>query len=201
MRLFYKFHHFIKSSEGARGRKVPELLSVSRTYAREARAHAHGLQTISCTGPLAPSEPPSHPMVCFAQVFILSLYGRDGKPSLTCQRTTSATMAPYRGANRYLRCLFIELSNQKNKKLKTHRDHGRAILEKNQTNRTKPDLKGRAGNLHYVTPFHNVNANINKKSRSARGRDPKRKTGLVILKKGVQKIQKAEAIKCQCPKA
>ena len=34
----------------------------------------------------------------------MGIYGRDGKPSLTCQRTPSATMAPYRGANRYLRC-------------------------------------------------------------------------------------------------
>lgn len=32
------------------------------------------------------------------------IYGRDGKPSLTCQRTPSATMAPYQGASRYLRC-------------------------------------------------------------------------------------------------
>lgn len=32
----------------------------------------------------------------------MSIYGRDGKPSLTCQRTTSATMAHYRGASRYL---------------------------------------------------------------------------------------------------
>lgn len=107
MQLFYKFHRFC-SLEGARGQKVPKLLSVSRTYAREARAHAHGLQTILCTSPLAPSKPPNHPMVCFAQIFISSIYERDGKPSLTCQRTTSATMAPYRGANRYLRCLFIE---------------------------------------------------------------------------------------------
>ena len=34
----------------------------------------------------------------------MGIYGRDGKPSLTCQRTPSATMAPYRGASRYLRC-------------------------------------------------------------------------------------------------
>ena len=34
----------------------------------------------------------------------ISIYGRDGKPSLTCQRATPATMAPYRGASRYLRC-------------------------------------------------------------------------------------------------
>ena len=34
----------------------------------------------------------------------ISIYGRDGKPSLTCQRTPSATMAPYRSASRYLRC-------------------------------------------------------------------------------------------------
>ena len=105
---FTNFIIFIKSLEGARGQKVPKLLSVSRTYAREARAHAHGLQTILCTSPLAPSKPPNHPMVCSAQIFISSIYGRDGKPSLTCQRTTSATMAPYRGANRYLRCLFIK---------------------------------------------------------------------------------------------
>lgn len=86
-----------------------ELLSVSRTYAREARAHAHGLQTISSAGPPnSPPDLPSHPKVCFAQIFISGIYGRDGKPSLTCQRTPSATMAPYRGAKRYLRCLFIE---------------------------------------------------------------------------------------------
>ena len=42
--------------------------------------------------------------MCFAQIFISGIYGRDGKPSLTCQRTPSATMAPYRGASRYLRC-------------------------------------------------------------------------------------------------
>ena len=34
----------------------------------------------------------------------MGIYGRDGKPSLSCQRTPSATMAPYRGASRYLRC-------------------------------------------------------------------------------------------------
>ena len=34
----------------------------------------------------------------------MSIYGRDDKSSLTCQRTPSATMAPYQGANRYLRC-------------------------------------------------------------------------------------------------
>lgn len=34
----------------------------------------------------------------------MGIYGRDGKPSLTCQRATPATMAPYRGASRYLRC-------------------------------------------------------------------------------------------------
>lgn len=54
----------------------------------------------------------------------MGIYGRDGKPSLTCQRATPATMAPYRGANRYLRCLFtstslMDFSDQKNKKFKT----------------------------------------------------------------------------------
>ena len=88
MRLFYKFHHFIKSSEGVRGQKVPELLSVSRTYAREARAHAHGLQTISCTGPLTPSEPPSHPMVCFAQIFInYFAHAEDGTSAAKTENT------------------------------------------------------------------------------------------------------------------
>lgn len=34
----------------------------------------------------------------------MGIYGRDDKSSLTCQRTPSATMAPYQGASRYLRC-------------------------------------------------------------------------------------------------
>lgn len=34
----------------------------------------------------------------------MGIYGRDDKSSLTCQRAPPATMAPYRGASRYLRC-------------------------------------------------------------------------------------------------
>ena len=107
---FTNFIIFIKHLEGSRGRTLRLSYSVSRTYyAREARARAHGLQTISSAGPPnSPPDLPNHPKVCFAQIFISGIYGRDGKPSLTCQRTPSATMAPYRGAKRYLRCLFIE---------------------------------------------------------------------------------------------
>ena len=59
---FTKFIIFIRQLGG--GEEGPnlasELLSVSRTYAREARAHAHGLQTISSAGP--PNSPPDLPI-------------------------------------------------------------------------------------------------------------------------------------------
>lgn len=53
----------------------------------------------------------------------MGIYGRDGKPSLTCQRTPSATMAPYRGASRYLRC-----------GVRLQEEHGRLQAKSNRVN-------------------------------------------------------------------
>ena len=102
---FTNFIIFIKHLEGSRGRTL--RLSYLASRARTRNARAHGLQTISSR---APNSPPDLPITrrCASHRFISGIYGRDGKPSLTCQRTPSATMAPYRGAKRYLRCLFIE---------------------------------------------------------------------------------------------
>lgn len=58
---FTNFIIFYSSWRGSKGPNLAsELLSVSRTYAREARAHAHGLQTISSAGP--PNSPPDLPI-------------------------------------------------------------------------------------------------------------------------------------------
>lgn len=106
---FTNFIIFIKHLEGSRGRtlRLSYLASRARTHAKRARTRTACRQSHP-RGPLTPLQTsPSPEGVLCTDIYIGYLW-RDGKPSLTCQRTPSATMAPYRGAKRYLRCLFIE---------------------------------------------------------------------------------------------